>query len=94
MFCRYHKHANVDSEIVYRRTQQILQQIGQSPDSINESELKLFCHHAYHLHVTRGSSIADEYTTNTSATNEIGNFTLYLPPSHNKYHHSENKILC
>lgn len=68
----YHKQANIDSEVVYRRTQQILQQIGQSPDSITENEVKLFCHHAYHLDVIRGSSIAEEYTTNASSIYDIG----------------------
>lgn len=77
--CSYHKQANIDSETVYRRTQQLLQQVGHSPDSITENEVKLFCHHAYHLDVTRGSSIADEYTTNASSISDIiGNNNIYV----------------
>lgn len=69
---RYHKQANNDSEIVHRRVQQLLQQTGQAQDSISENEIKMFCRHAYHIDVLRGSCIADEYSSNISSINDLG----------------------
>ena len=57
----YHKQAIVDAEAVWRRTLQLLRQLGKSSDSISERDVKLFCRHALNIHVQRGTCIADEY---------------------------------
>ncbi|XP_043514722.1 NEDD8-activating enzyme E1 regulatory subunit [Frieseomelitta varia] len=57
----YHKQAIADAEAVWRRTLQLLRQLGKSSDSIPERDVKLFCRHALNIHVARGTCIADEY---------------------------------
>ncbi|KAK9303774.1 hypothetical protein QLX08_004649 [Tetragonisca angustula] len=57
----YHKQAIADAEAVWRRTLQLLRQLGKSSDSIPERDVKLFCRHALNIHVGRGTCIADEY---------------------------------
>ncbi|XP_012250154.1 NEDD8-activating enzyme E1 regulatory subunit isoform X3 [Bombus impatiens] len=57
----YHKQAIVDAEAVWRRTLQLLRQLGKSSDSISERDVKLFCRHALNIHVQRGTCIANEY---------------------------------
>ncbi|KAK9499289.1 hypothetical protein O3M35_002346 [Rhynocoris fuscipes] len=49
------------AEIVHRRVQQLLHQLGQQPDAISEADTKLFCKHAASIGLLRGSKIADEY---------------------------------
>ncbi|GLV33977.1 beta-Amyloid precursor protein binding protein 1 [Carabus blaptoides fortunei] len=69
----YHKQANADTEIVHRRTQQLLQQLGQAQDSITEAEVRLFALHASQIDVIRGSCVADEYSTGINSINDIVN---------------------
>nr|XP_033202932.1 NEDD8-activating enzyme E1 regulatory subunit isoform X2 [Bombus vancouverensis nearcticus] len=57
----YHKQAIVDAEAVWRRTLQLLRQLGKSSDSISERDVKLFCRHALNIYVQRGTCIANEY---------------------------------
>nr|XP_023013135.1 nedd8-activating enzyme E1 regulatory subunit [Leptinotarsa decemlineata] len=57
----YHKQAQSQAEVVYRRASQILNVLGLPQETITESEVKLFCKHARELHVIRGSCIAYEY---------------------------------
>jgi len=60
-FCSYHARARRDSDIIYRRTQQLLHELNLSSDSATEADVRLFCKHSHDLHVVRGSSIDDEY---------------------------------
>ncbi|XP_076656236.1 nedd8-activating enzyme E1 regulatory subunit APP-BP1 isoform X2 [Halictus rubicundus] len=57
----YHKQAAADAEVVWRRTVQLLRQLGKPSDSISERDVKLFCRHVSDIHVERGTCIADEY---------------------------------
>lgn len=57
----YRAKAIQDANIVFRRVQQLLEELNKSCDSITEKEVRLFCREASYLSVTRGSKIADEY---------------------------------
>lgn len=57
----YYEQAARDTDVVYRRVQQLLHQLNQPADTISEADVKQFCKHASCLHVMRGSKIADEY---------------------------------
>jgi NEDD8-activating enzyme E1 regulatory subunit len=50
-----------DVEIVYRRAQQLLQELGKSSDLITEKDVKLFCREAANISIIRGTKISDEY---------------------------------
>ncbi|XP_029031867.1 NEDD8-activating enzyme E1 regulatory subunit isoform X1 [Osmia bicornis bicornis] len=67
----YHKQAAADVEAVWRRTLQLLRQLGKSSDSISERDVKLFCRHASNIHVERGTRIADEYDSKTFDASNI-----------------------
>lgn len=67
----YYKQAIADAESVWRRTLQLLRQLGKSSDSISEKDVKLFCRHASNIHVEKGTCIADEYDSKTFDTNDI-----------------------
>ncbi|KAJ8686158.1 hypothetical protein QAD02_021952 [Eretmocerus hayati] len=67
----YHKQAQADVEAVWRRTLQLLRELGKPSDSILEKDVKLYCRHASELCVQRGTSIADEYDPKLINTNEI-----------------------
>lgn len=49
------------SDVVHRRVQQLLHQLGLNPDLISESDTRLFCKHSSSLAVVRGTKLADEY---------------------------------
>lgn len=74
LFFSYHKQASADAEAVWRRTLQLLRQLGRPSDSILEKDVKMFCRHATDIHVERGSCIADEYDPKVFDTNTIGNY--------------------
>jgi len=57
----YCEQAARDTDVVYRRVQQLLHQLNQPADTISESDVKQFCKHAACLHVMRGTKIAEEY---------------------------------
>lgn len=78
MYCSYHKQALTDTEAVWRRTLQLLRQLGKPSDSISEKDVKLFCRHASNIHVERGTCIANEYDAKCFDTNNIGSFTNFL----------------
>ncbi|KAK5640458.1 hypothetical protein RI129_011269 [Pyrocoelia pectoralis] len=61
----YMRQAQSQAESIYRRAMQISRALGQSPDSISETEVKLFCKHASELQVFRGNCVADEYQTSS-----------------------------
>lgn len=67
----YHKQALTDTEAVWRRTLQLLRQLGKPSDSISEKDVKLFCRHASNIHVERGTCIANEYDAKCFDTNNI-----------------------
>lgn len=67
----YHKQAAADAEAVWRRTLQLLQQLGKSSDSISEKDVKLFCKYAADIYVERGTCIADEYDPKFINANNI-----------------------
>uniref|UniRef100_A0A8D8Y056 NEDD8-activating enzyme E1 regulatory subunit n=1 Tax=Cacopsylla melanoneura TaxID=428564 RepID=A0A8D8Y056_9HEMI len=62
---RYRDQASKDSDIVYRRAQQLLHQLGQPSSTITEAQVKLFCRNASFINVVRGTCIADEYDPRT-----------------------------
>lgn len=62
----------MDAEAVWRRTLQLLRQLGKSSDSISEKDVKLFCKYAVDIYVERGTCIADEYDPKVIDTNNIG----------------------
>ncbi|KAL2740347.1 NEDD8-activating enzyme E1 regulatory subunit [Vespula squamosa] len=67
----YYKQASADAEAVWRRTLQLLRQLGKSSDSISEKDVKLFCKYAVDIYVERGTCIADEYDPKIIDTNNI-----------------------
>lgn len=73
VYYSYHKQAAADVEAVWRRTLQLLRQLGKPSDSISERDVKLFCRHASNIHVERGTRIADEYDSKTFDASNIGN---------------------
>lgn len=77
LYFSYYKQASADAEAVWRRTLQLLRQLGRSSDSILEKDVKLFCRHVTDIHVERGSCIADEYDSKVFDTNIIGSH-IYL----------------
>lgn len=50
-----------------------MHELGQPADLITERDVKLFCRHAHELNVLRGTSIVDEYGTNTTTSSYIAN---------------------
>jgi amyloid beta precursor protein binding protein 1 len=73
---RYHKQAIIDVEAVWKRTLQLLRQLGKPSDTIPEKDVKLFCRHASELCIQRGTSFADEYDPKLINTNEIGKIII------------------
>ncbi|XP_014242902.1 NEDD8-activating enzyme E1 regulatory subunit isoform X2 [Cimex lectularius] len=67
----YLQEANRCAELVHRRVQQLLHQVGQPIDLIKESETKQFCKYASDIAVIRGSKIADEYDSKLINTHLI-----------------------
>ncbi|XP_066589037.1 NEDD8-activating enzyme E1 regulatory subunit [Prorops nasuta] len=67
----YHKQATADAEAVWRRTLQLLRQLGRASDSISEREVRLFCRHASEIYVEKGTCIADENDPKSIDTNNI-----------------------
>ncbi|XP_065210292.1 NEDD8-activating enzyme E1 regulatory subunit isoform X2 [Planococcus citri] len=57
----YRDKASKDADSVYKRAQQLLRQLNQSPDSISEPDVKLFCKHASDLRILRTTYIESEY---------------------------------
>lgn len=80
------------ADIVYRRAQQLLHQLGQNTDLISESDAKLFCKHSSSLAVIRGTKIADEYDNKQINTSLICKCVLknQIPVERN-YH---KNVLC
>lgn len=65
----YRTQATIDSEIVYRKVQQIVAQLH--VENISEADVKLFCRHAHDLNLIKGSSIATEYQLGSSVASYI-----------------------
>lgn len=57
----YRTQAAKDADVVFRRVQQLLRQLNQSPDSISEQDVKTFCKYSTDLKVIRSSCISHEY---------------------------------
>lgn len=53
---RYRDQASKDADIIYRRAQQLLHQLGQPSSAITESQVKLFCRNASFINLVRGTS--------------------------------------
>lgn len=60
----YRAQALQDAELVYKRTQQILQELNLASELITDKDVKLFCREFATIAVVRGSCIADEYEKN------------------------------
>ncbi|EEB19276.1 NEDD8-activating enzyme E1 regulatory subunit, putative [Pediculus humanus corporis] len=67
----YHTQAAKDADIVFRRVQQLLRELNQSPDTISEADTKLFCKHASELQLVRGTCITDEYQGKNTSLQSI-----------------------
>lgn len=57
----YRDQAASDADWVYRRVQELCQQLGPRKVMITEGDIRTFCKHSYFLRVLKGKSIADEY---------------------------------
>lgn len=57
----YRAQALQDAELVYKRAQQLLQELNLSSDLITDKDVKLFCREFASIAVLRGSCVADEY---------------------------------
>lgn len=73
-FCSYRSQALRDSESVYRRAQQLLQQLNQPADSISEADVKQFCKFSSDLRVVRSSCISHEYLEKPFNSPYIGKY--------------------
>lgn len=71
---RYRDKASKDADSVYKRAQQLLRQLNQSPDSISEQDVKSFCKHASDLRILRTSFIESEYKDRSYNSSYIGMF--------------------
>ena len=60
----YRQQALHDADIVYRKCQKYLHELGLAEDAISEQSVRLFCREAAGLCVVRGSKICDEYEKN------------------------------
>ena len=69
----YRCKASLDSDIIYRRVQQLLKELELSSDLISEKDVKLFSRESAHLAVIRGNKIADEYFASFLACEEFRN---------------------
>lgn len=57
----YRAQAINDSDLIYKRAQQHLQELNLSSELITDKEVKLFCREFASINVLRGSCIVDEY---------------------------------
>lgn len=83
----YRSQALRDSESVYRRVQQLLQQLNQSADSISEADVKEFCKFSHDLRIVRSSCISHEYLEKPFNSSYIGKYELicfYIVRSENQ----------
>ncbi|XP_038070147.1 NEDD8-activating enzyme E1 regulatory subunit-like [Patiria miniata] len=67
----YMEQAKQDFAAVASRVHQILVSLGKTPDSIPDTEIKLFCKNAHFLRVVRCRSLAQEYTRDTCSSSDI-----------------------
>ncbi|XP_071784936.1 NEDD8-activating enzyme E1 regulatory subunit-like [Asterias amurensis] len=67
----YIEQAKIDISAVTSRVNQILVSLGKTPDSIPDSEIKLFCKNSQFLRVVRCRSLAEEYNRDTSSASDI-----------------------
>lgn len=64
----YRSKALLDSDVIYRRVQQLLKELELSSDLISEKDIRLFSRESAHLGVIRGTQISDEYDKHYKAT--------------------------
>ncbi|KAG5680702.1 hypothetical protein PVAND_010193 [Polypedilum vanderplanki] len=57
----YRAKALQDADIVFRRVQELLEELNKSCDWITEKDVRLFCREAAYIAIIRGSKISDEY---------------------------------
>ncbi|KAH0503696.1 NEDD8-activating enzyme E1 regulatory subunit [Microtus ochrogaster] len=67
----YREKAKKDAAAVGNHVANLLQSVGQAPESISEKELKLFCNNSAFLRVVRCRSLAEEYGLDTVNKDEI-----------------------
>ncbi|XP_063385202.1 NEDD8-activating enzyme E1 regulatory subunit [Cydia fagiglandana] len=65
----YRTQAAFEAETVYRKVQQIVNQLH--CECISEADVKLFCRHSRNLHLIAGSNIANEYQMSASVSSYI-----------------------
>lgn len=63
----YRGQAMADADSVYRRVQQLLQELNLQSELISEKDVRLFCRESAHLSIFRGTKISDEYISGYSA---------------------------
>uniref|UniRef100_T1JKN5 NEDD8-activating enzyme E1 regulatory subunit n=1 Tax=Strigamia maritima TaxID=126957 RepID=T1JKN5_STRMM len=67
----YKNEANKHTEIIFRKVQQLLLNIGKPQDYITEADIKMFCKNSAFLRVIKGRSVAEEYNTKTAKVQDI-----------------------
>ena len=60
-FFRYREQAAQDADWVWRRVQELSQQLGPRKVMITEGDVKTFCKNSHGLRVLKGKAVADEY---------------------------------
>ncbi|XP_074637424.1 NEDD8-activating enzyme E1 regulatory subunit-like [Acropora palmata] len=70
----YQEQARKDVAVITQRVQKILLDLGKSADTIQDSEIRLFCKNAAFLRLIRGRSLAEEYRPNTAKASELGSY--------------------
>lgn len=69
----YRQQALYDADIVYRKCQKYLKELGLPEDNITEQNVRLFCREAAGISVIRGSKISHEYEKN-NRMQTLGNY--------------------
>lgn len=64
----YRAKALQDADMVFRRVQELLEELNKSCSWVTEKDVRLFCREAAYLDVTRGTKISDEYEKGSSTS--------------------------
>ena len=65
----YRDKAGQDAEIIQRKVHQVLESLGRSTESISDTEIKRFCRESRFLCIQRGSSLVEDFNSNTCNLN-------------------------
>ncbi|XP_062506517.1 NEDD8-activating enzyme E1 regulatory subunit-like [Corticium candelabrum] len=68
----YQEKAKQDAEMVTRRVQQLLKEVGKAEYSISGDEIMMFCKNSRFLRVVRCRALSEEYNVSTAKREELG----------------------